>query len=65
MKARSRSEGVASGAEAPFRLSADGGAEAPPFQTVELQRLKPPDFAAVLSWLKPRPTKIVETSDTL
>jgi hypothetical protein len=40
MKGRSRSEGVASGAEAPFRLSAGGGAEAPPFRIVPFQTAK-------------------------
>jgi len=26
----------------------------------ELQRLKPPDFVSLMSWLKPRPIKIFE-----
>src|SRR5579863_55677 len=43
MNARPRSESAASGAEAPFRARADGGAKAPPFQMPPLQTAKFPD----------------------
>jgi hypothetical protein len=45
--------------------SLNGATAVSPAIKAELQRLKPPNRAAFLSWLKPRPTKILESSHSL